>query len=342
MKLNKYNFAPFAFSQISFTKKNIIVLSLLAVQMVLFAFAKELMLFYKIALSVTAIIFVNFIAGKINKNANWFDLSLVTDGVLIAFCTPNNYNLVAFFCLVAIAYFFVKIFFGGFGTNVFSTVAFTLMVLYFSFPNYFPQNLNMSEIVKPHGNMFSTLQINGFIRNDKAITSVLNYFFANIGVLIPEGYANMLLNNVSTIPAFRYNLLTLFSAAFLFAYDIGERLISFVFIIVYGFLVWVFSMRQIDGTFFSGDILLAFCTTGIFFYAFFIVGEASTTPNTKIGKIIYGLILGLVAFITCGPGACSIGIAFTIIIANICLPVILYFEEKIFYLTLRKKYGRSA
>lgn len=342
MKLNKYNFAPFAFSQISFTKKNILILVLLSVQMIFFAFAKELMLFYKIALSVAAIVLVSFISNKINNKTNWFDLSLVTDGVLIAFCTPSNYNLIAFFCLVAVAYFFVKVFFGGFGTNVFSTVAFTLIVLYFSFPNYFPQNLNMSEVVKPHGNMFSTLQINGLIKNDKVITSALNYFFANVGVLIPEGYANMLLSNVSTIPAFKYNLLTLFSAAFLFAHDIGEKIVSFVFIIVYGFLVWAFSMQQIDGSFFSGDILLAFCTTGIFFYAFFIVGEASTTPNTKIGKVIYGLILGLGAFVTCGPGSCSIGIAFSVIIANLCLPVILYFEEKVFYLTLRKKYGRSA
>lgn len=342
MKTQNFTFAPFKYSQISFTKKHCIILGLLAIQVMLFLIKKEYTLLLNIAVCSAAILLTNFIATKINKEKIQFDLSMITEAMLIAFCIPLRYNSVALFCIVAAVYFFIKVMFGGFGSNIFSTVACAVTLLYLSFPQYFPQNLNVAELIKPHGNMLSTLQMSGFIKNDKTVTSILNYIFGNIGVVIPEGYAYMLLNNVSTIPAFRYNLLTLASAAVLCAYDIGDKLISFVFLTGYAVSVWIFGMHQIDGSFFSGDMLAAFCTGGIFFYAFFIIGENPTVPHTKIGKSVYGLILAAVTFIICGPGGMPAGAAFAVIGANLCSPVIICIEEKFFTRYLRKHYGTNA
>ena len=342
MKRQNFAFAPFAYSQISLTKKHIIILTLLAIQMILFFLQKDFRIMLNIAVNLFAILSVSFIAGKINNSKNWFDIALITEAVLIAFCIPMNYNPLILFCLVATSYFFIKIMFGGFGANIFSTVACTVAILYISFPASFPQSLNDVTLLKSHGNMLSTLQISGAIKNDKTITSLLNYIFGNIGVIIPEGYANMLLQNVSTIPALRYNLLTLISAAILFAHDVGDKIISVTFIVGYGLFVWTFAMNQIDGSFFSGDVLSAFCTGGIFFYAFFVAGESSTLPHTKAGKIIYGLILSAVTFIICGPGGFPAGAALAIVAANICSPLILYIESKFFSRSLRKLYGKVA
>lgn len=339
MKTQKRYFAPFIYSQISVTQKNIILLVILSLQIFCFLFTKDFAPILNIAVCIVSVVLINFLANLINKKTSWFNFSLITEAMLIAFCTPVNYDPIYLFILVMLSQVLIKILFSGYGGNIFSSIAFTIILLYISFPKYFPENLNDINLIKAHGNMLSTLQIKGIIQNDKNITSLLNYFFGNIGVVVPEGYATLLANNISTIPAFRYNLLTIFSSAFSFAFDIGDRLISFVFILVYGILVWAFGMYKIDGTLFTGDVFAAFCTTGIFFYAFFIVGESSTVPNSKIGKIIFAIILGLFTFAICGVGGNPVGLAIAIIASNMFVPLILNLEEYFLNLSLKEKYG---
>lgn len=339
MKLEQAYYAPFAYSQYSLTKKNIIVLIALSLQIILLFFAKDFAAILNMFICVGAVILSNVLAQLINRSKNYFHISLLTEGLLIAFCTPVSYHPFSLFVLVLLAQIIVKHFFSGYGGNIFSTIACTVMLLYLSYPAYFPENLNNIQLLKTHGTMLSTLQIKGMIQNDKDITSLLNYFFANIGVVIPEGYATLLSNSVSRIPAFRYNLVTLFSSAFLFAFDIGEKLISFVYVFVYGMLVWIFGMYRVDGSFFTGDILSAFCTTGLFFYAFFIVGESSTVPNSHVGKIIFASILGILTFALCGTGGNPVGIALAIIAANFLVPLIIHVENYVLIANLRKRYG---
>lgn len=342
MKKTKLFFAPFKYSQISVTKKNILVLLLLSLQVFILVFVKDYKAILNIAICITSALLVNFFCIVVNKQKGPFNLSTVSEAIIIAFCTPINYNPIFLFILVTISIFLVKVLFSGYGGNIFSTVAFTIIVLYISFPQYFPENLNDISLLKAHGSSFSILQLKGFIQNDKSITSLLNYFFVNIGVAIPEGYATLLTNNISLIPAFRYNLLTFFSASFLLAFYVGDKIISFVFIFVYAIMVWIFGMYFVDGSFFTGDILVAICTSGIFFYAFFVATESCTVPNSKIGKIFFGIALGLVCFKTCGVGGNPVGVPLAILTLNIFVPVILRIEEYFFNISLRKKYETAA
>ncbi|MBQ7612224.1 MAG: RnfABCDGE type electron transport complex subunit D [Spirochaetaceae bacterium] len=341
MELNSFNFAPFTYSQYSLSKKNIVALIVLFIHCLILFFVSDYQALLHILTSVLSVLFVSFILSILNKQKDWFSINLITEGTIIGFCVPTSYNPLVLFLLVGIAYFLIKGMFAGYGGNIISVVAFTVAFLYFSFPAHFPEIIT-NQMIKAQGNMLSTLHIKGLIKNDKAVTSMLNYFFSNLGIIIPEGYANLLASYTSTIPAFRYNIITLFFSALLLGFDFGERIISFTFIFVYGVLVYVFGMSQIDGSFFNGDVIAAFCTTGIFFYAFFVVGENCTVPNTFISKLVYGIILGLLTFFLAGIGGSPIGIAFAIIISNLITPVFLRIEEALQNRFLRKKYGTIA
>lgn len=341
MKAKKLYAGPFTYSQLSVNKKNIIMLIALFLQITILFFSKDFSAILNIAVCIVAVVLTNFLANCLNKKRSFFSLSLISEAILIGMCVPNNYSASLLFLLVVLSQFIVKVLFSGYGGNIFSSIAFTILVLYTSFPFYFPENLNSVSLLKTHGNMLSILQMKGLITNDSNMTSLLNYFFSNIGVIIPEGYVSLLSNNTSTIPAFRYNLVTVFSSAFLIAFDISDKLISYIFIFTYGLLVWIFGMYKVDGTLFSGDILSAFCTTGLFFYAFFVLTESSTLANSKIGKIVFAVLLGLLTFLICGAGANPVGIAFSILLCNIFVPLILVIEEKFLNLRLRKLYGHK-
>lgn len=341
MKQTQFSFAPFVYAQKSILQKDIVMLAVLSLYTAALIFSADYAALLHVAVCIAAVSLMNLLSQLINREKLWFDAGVISEAAIIALCVPTTYNSVILFILVALSYFIVKVLFAGRTENIFSITAFTVALLYLSFPAMFPESLNNIALLKTHGNMLSVLQIKGLIKNDKHAVSLLNYFFANIGVVIPEGYINMLHSNVSVIPAFRYNILTLISSAVLLAYGIGDKLVSYVFVGVYAFLVWGFAMYRVDGALFDGDILASLCTTGILFYAFFVATERSTIPHSIAGKMIYAVILAVTGFFLCGPGGSPVGIAFAVLLANICMPVIYGIEQVMHRRFIRKHYGKN-
>ncbi|NMA56515.1 MAG: RnfABCDGE type electron transport complex subunit D, partial [Treponema sp.] len=48
------------------------------------------------------------------------------------------------------------------------------------------------------------------------------------------------------------------------------------------------------------------------------------------GKILYGLLSGIIAFILVGSGQSTIGLMFTILLINILSPLLQLFEESLY------------
>jgi electron transport complex protein RnfD len=140
----------------------------------------------------------------------------------------------------------------------------------------------------------------------------------------------------SVIPAFRFNLLTLFSSMFLISVGIINWIVPTAFLAVYGILVRLFSQTLFTGIVGQGDLLLALLTSGTLFTAFFIVDFYGTTPITNLGKLLYGIVVGIIAFFITGCGTSPIGSMFTVLFANVVSPIIQLLEDKIYSVWVSK------
>ncbi len=180
-------------------------------------------------------------------------------------------------------------------------------------------------------------------RFDVRITSFLNTTFFNpFGISVPEGYITLFWDSGSVIPAFRFNVFTIIASMILFLTKAIDYILPAVFLFVYSFLVYMFSLYPYADTIGNGDILLGLFTGGTMFCAFFVVGWFGTAPLTFIGKIIYGLCCGMLGFFICGAGTSSVGMVFVILILNIISPIIQQIETVCYVSKLRKSVAQTG
>ena len=130
-------------------------------------------------------------------------------------------------------------------------------------------------------------------------------------------YVSLFWDSHSTIPAFRFNLLTIVSSIVLLSTEVLSPIIPAVFMAVYASLVKIFAPVFYDGFLFSGDIILALLSSGTLFCAFFLLPWHGTTPYTNRGKWCYAFIAGILAFFILGAGLSPSGFAFAILIVNV-------------------------
>ena len=229
--------------------------------------------------------------------------------------------------------------FGGFAESWINPVAYTVIIIYFLGISFFPEFL-ITKMYLETGNPGMQLIQNGDIpvlKFDSSITFWLNtHIFSHIGIEIPTGYLSMFWDTQSPIPAFRFNLLTLLSSMILISVSIINWIVPTSFLLTYGILVRLFSQTPFTGLVGQGDLLLAFLTSGTLFVAFFIVDFYGTTPITNFGKLLYGVVVGIIAFFITGCGTSPIGAMFTVLFANVISPIILLIEDKIYSIWINK------
>ena len=114
-------------------------------------------------------------------------------------------------------------------------------------------------------------------------------------------------------------------------------LIPVVYLVTYAILVRIFGLFPFGGMLNQGDILIAIFSSGTIISAFFLLQWAGTTPLSIVGKIIYGIIGGVLAFTIIGCGTSPIGSMFVILITNLISPLIQFIEEIVYIQFLRIK-----
>lgn len=285
-----------------------------------------------ILVSIFACYAADFVANKMQHKRIFFDSNLIIEGLIIGMFIPQSYPPLLLFFIVFVGMMICKYCFGGFAAGWVNPCAVTVILAYFMGRSFFPVfliDISMLQTANPAGALFSA-NIIGQINSDFSITSTLNSFLSRyMGIVIPEGYVTLFWNTQAVIPAFRYNFLTLAASFILILLDMVDWIIPLCFIAVYGLLARCFSLLP-AGIIWNGDILLALLTSGTLFAAFFMLPYYGTVPASILGKIIYGIIGGIVAFLICGCGTSPAGIVFTVIVTNAFSLVIQYLEEKLF------------
>ena len=324
--------APFVYTRLPVLGMNIAVLSLLGIQILILAITADFYALLNITAAVMGVLCVENLLRYLASSKLSLSLEMVISGLLIGFFMPTGIGFIFVFILSAFSVFIVKTVFGGTGRNWLNPVAFAVCAAYISRPEAFPQLISNFSLLREKGSIFALMEANGLLKlkTDFTITSALNSLLLHgVGVTLPEGYISLFLNSTSSIPAFRYNIITLMSSIILFSIRVADYILPAFFLTTYAILVWTFGMVPVSNIYFTGDILSAVLTGGVLFAAFFVMTEPASSPKTKYGKAMSGFFTGLFAFFICAHGASPAGIFFAIILSNVISPLIEKLEIKI-------------
>ena len=246
-------------------------------------------------------------------------------GLIIGLLIPSGYPLFPVFLITLCVLLVSEFFLGGFSHSWVNPVALTVAVCWILSTQLFPSfSLQMSDL--QGRNAALALIQNGtvpVIGLDPKITAFFNKtVFSLFGVSIPEGYVSLFWDSHSLIPAFRFNLLTLVASIFLISFDIVSALIPSIYLLVYCLSVRFVAPLFYRGIVGQGDMLLALLTSGTLFCTIFLLQWYGTTPITVAGKVCYGILAGIVAFLVIGVGDSGAGSVFTVLVINVVVPFI--------------------
>ena len=331
LKNKKLSLNPYVYEKPSLSSISIKVLILLFLQILCLFFTKSYSALNVIFISVIASVLSSIINIFFNAQRKVSTMLVIIQGILIGMFIPQSYPLFSVFTISFVVFFASKYFFEDMENAWVNIVAIAVLIAWFIGERFFPHFMISSEILVQKNPSISLIQ-NGFFpvyNFDVSITSFLNnIFFSKINVVLPEGIISLLWDSQSTIPAFRFNLLTIVASVCLFADGSFSPTIPSVFLFVYLLLVRLFLPMFVGGTFNSGDILLALLSSGTLFTSVFLLQWFGTTPISALGKIFYGIIAGILAFFIVGCGTSSIGMIYTVILCNVSCIIIKIIEEK--------------
>lgn len=306
------------------------VLSALVVQVIMLCVTKSFQSLVIVLCATAASVLSEFLYGLVREKFSYSWITSCIQGILLGLLVPSQYPPAAVFVTALAVFFITKYAFGGFAGSWVNSVALCVIVLYFMNADLFPAFILGAEDFQVR-NAAQTLISGGSVSIlpcDSSVTAFLNRtVFRLMGISIPEGYVSLFWDNGASIPAFRFNLITLISSIVLLSLDVVNYEIPLCFLAVYALLVRFVSPFFTGCAPMQGDMLLAFLTSGTLFYSLFMLQWYGTVPMTKAGRITYGIISGLFGFLLLGPGTSSSGFMFVILVMNLISTVIQFAED---------------
>lgn len=127
----------------------------------------------------------------------------------------------------------------------------------------------------------------------------------------------------------------LIGAIYLLMRKVIDWRIPVVYIATFAVFNLIYATAACDGNMNFYPIVYELCGGGLMLGAFFMATDYVTSPITTKGKIVFGILLGLLTglFRFCGESA--EGVSFAIIIGNLCVPLIERF-------TIPKAFGKEG
>lgn len=332
----KYKFltlAPFTYSTPSIGTSTKIALGLFLLQIVLLFIAKSYLSVVQIAISILATVMADIVYSFFKKKNMFPSIIVFFQGLLVGMFVPEGYSLILLFIITFFSFIVFSYLFGGFAQSWANPIVIAVLLLYFLGTKFFPEFIvTVNHLQSP--NVGYQLVNDGLIPKLSCDSDITNFLNANVfkyaGVALPEGYVSIFWDTGSLIPAFRFNLLTLISTIILISFGCIKSIIPFTFLLTYGIFVRIFGLFPYGGLLNQGDVLLAIFSSGTIITAFFLLQWPGTTPLSIVGKIIYGIIAGVLAFLIIGCGTSPIGSMFVVLLTNLVSPLIQYVEEFVY------------
>lgn len=335
----KITISPFTYLTPSINNASLIILAVLSPQLIFLIFTKSYTALLLILTSVFVSALTDIVSNIFKNHKSLFDLQAIVQGLLIGLLMPSGYPLIPFIFILIFSLFLVKYFFGGFSNSWINPVAFTLVVAYmFGFGFFNTADvlfLDYIHVKEPIMQLLTEDKIKIFNFDTQIINFLNTYLFSYIGSEVSPGYLSYMWDSAATIPAFRFGILTLLASIVLFSTDVIRYYAPIAFIASYGFCVALFAQTLQYGILGQGDLIFAFFSSGFLFTAFFLLDWPGTSPLNPLGKIIFGLLSGILAFILIGSGQSPIGLMFTLLLVNIITPLMQLIEESFYQKKLK-------
>lgn len=255
----------------------------------------------------------------------------IAQGIITGMLLPETYPPLTVFLAVLLTMIIIKYFFGGFSYSLVNPCVFAAAVLWLIGAHLFGKAALTADMLAVRNPSQLLIESGLFPAADfdAPVTSSLNStVFSLLNVSVPEGYVSLFWDSRSIIPAFRFNVITIISAAVLFAADKMKLVVSACFLAVYLLFVRFLSPVFFHGIPLQGDMLLALLTGGTLFTAVFVLNWYGTVPESLCGKSIYGILAGAAAFFISGCGTSPAGMIFTVLLVNFASVFIQFFERK--------------
>lgn len=211
---------------------------------------------------------------------------------------------------IAFGVVFGKCVFGGFGRNIFNPALVGRCLIYVSFPTHMTVAWSNPFTSFPGG----LLRYDGGVDVMTAATPMLQ--LKNAGA--PTGYLSLFLGNIAGSIGETSALLILIAAVYLIVTKTASWKIMlsclFSFTALSAILYWTGTAKA--------DPLFAVLAGGFLFATVFMATDPISAPQNDIAKIIYGILIGLLAVVIRSFSIFTEGIMFAILIANTFVPLI--------------------
>ncbi len=211
---------------------------------------------------------------------------------------------------------FGKEVFGGFGRNVFNPAMTGRCFVYVCFPVAMT-----SRWALPAQGPWGALRQWTTAAVPDAITSATPMTLAKLGAAPPPGWIDLLTGRLSGCMGVTSALLILLGGLFLYYTKTANRSLIVTHIVTYTVLYQVLHMLGVRNFY---DGLTAVLSAGFLFGAFFILTDPVSSPSTQPGRIIYGVLVAVLAIIIRNFSVFNDGYMFSILIANMFVPILDY------------------
>lgn len=322
---------PFLYAVPSITVTTMTMLFLLCVQIIMLAITKSYSAIFVIVASCVGTVAASYIVNLYHRSNKFSIILMIVQGILIGMLLPETYPVPTVLVTTFFVTMFCKILSGKLTHAWYNSVALVVIILWIIGANEFPVSPVSAEtasLVNPSLALIQSGDIQ-VLKYDPAITDFLNRsIFGLFNVSVPDGYVSLMWDNLSVIPAFRFNTITIISSIILISVDMITFFIPLIFLFSYSLLIRFIMPLFFGGVLGQGDIILAMLTGGTLFCTLYLLQWFGTVPSTTAGKIIYAFCGGVMAFFVCGYGMSSTGMVFVILIIDIISSVIQSIEEK--------------
>ncbi|MCR5290048.1 MAG: RnfABCDGE type electron transport complex subunit D [Treponema sp.] len=328
----KVSHKPFVYFATSIGNSALFMTILLMFQVLMLFITKSYDSLLILLATLLGIFVAKFASFLFHKKFYFHPVSTLLHGLIIGFLLPSTYSPISVFCIIFFVMLILYSAFTGFADSWFNPVVLIVAIAWlFSISSFPTFQISRADLFSNNPSLL--LIQNGtfpIMPLDSKITDFLNkHVFELFGMSVPEGYVSLFWDTHSVIPAFRFNVISLLSSVILISYGIVNPVIPGIYLLTYLLLVLFGIPIFIPGMPGNGDMLLALLSSGTLFCTVFILQWYGTTPLTMWGKICYGFIGGLIAFLIIGCGTSPIGSVFTVLILNVFSLFVQFFENEL-------------
>ena len=269
--------------------------------------------FYVVLVSVGAAVLTEFIFDYFcEKPDTWLDGSAVITGLMLALTLPPEIPLFIPIIGSVFAILVVKCCFGGLGKNFVNPALAARCFLLISFGTLMT-NYTVDGV--------STATPVAMLMSGKAV-NVTRMFLGTPNDVIGSSTVCMLIGGL-----------------FLWAMDIIHGEICFSVLISFALVMGIFGGQGFDPKFLAAHI----CGGGVVMGSFFMASDYATSPVSKLGQMVYGIIIGVLGALFRLKSGASDSFSYSIIIGNLFVPLIdMYIVPKPFAYKKKALAARSG